>query len=231
MLTTDTSTIVMRTTGVSECLADILKDAIRLWPAGGCFPEFHQQKAPEYGEETETVHKETDGRACCADEQSCDGGPHGPCRVEYGRVERDGVHQIFFPDHFNNKGLARRHVYGVYHAEQGGEDQYVPVLDNVGKIKGREREGEEHQGRLGKNNDLPLWKIIDERSGEEREEQHGQELEGRDDAEFKGRMGQFQHEPCLADVLHPGADERYELSGEEETEVPVAQGAEERLYH
>jgi hypothetical protein len=37
--------------------------------------------------------------------------------------------------------------------------------------------------------------------------------------------------PCQRRVLHPGADERDELAGPEQTEVPVPQRAEERSYH
>ncbi len=40
-------------------------------------------------------------------------------------------------------------------------------------------------------------------------------------------MGQLQYQPRLSHVLHPGADEGHELSGPEQPEVPVAQGAEE----
>ncbi len=42
-------------------------------------------------------------------------------------------------------------------------------------------------------------------------------------------MSQLEHQPGLAHVLHPRADEGNELTGKEETEIRMAKGAEEGL--
>jgi hypothetical protein len=43
-------------------------------------------------------------------------------------------------------------------------------------------------------------------------------------------MGQFEHQPCLPHVLHPGADEGHKLANEEEPKISVAKGTEECCY-
>ena len=44
-------------------------------------------------------------------------------------------------------------------------------------------------------------------------------------AEVEGRIGQRQHEPAERHRLHPGADQRCALAGDEQPEVAVRQGA------
>ena len=106
----------------------------------------------------------------------------------------------------------------------------MPVLDHAGPVEDRQRKGENHHHDLSRDDDLPFWKRVDEYASGKGQKQHGSELERGDDAEFEGGMGQIQHQPRLAHVLHPGADEGHELSCEEQTKVPVAQRAEQYLY-
>jgi hypothetical protein len=193
--------------------------------------ELHKQQAPQHGEEAQAVHKKAEGRARGADEQARDRGAHRAGSVKDGRVHGYRIHEIFFADHLDDECLACWHVYGVYHAQKRSEDQDVPVLDHAREVEQGQRKGEEHQGGLGKNDYFPLGEIIDEGPRKEREEQHGQKLQGGDYAKLEGRMGHLQHEPRLSHVLHPRSDEGHELPGKEKSEISVPQRAEKGFYH
>src|SRR5262249_59078973 len=71
-----------------------------------------------------------------------------------------------------------------------------------------------------------LAATVADRAGHEREEQYRPELERADHSEPERRVRQLEHEPGLADTLHPGADQRDELAGDEQPEVAVGEGPE-----
>src|SRR5207245_3492012 len=62
--------------------------------------------------------------------------------------------------------------------------------------------------------------------GEERREGGRRELGGAGGGGGGGGGGGVEHEPGLADTLHPGADQRDELAGDEQPEVAVGEGPE-----
>src|SRR2546427_749649 len=57
------------------------------------------------------------------------------------------------------------------------------------------------------------------------EEQHGRELERREQPQPERRVRELKDQPGLRDVLHPAADLRRELGEEEAPKVGVVQGA------
>ena len=73
----------------------------------------------------------------------------GRCRVEHGPVEGDGVGQVREFDHFQDERLPRRSFEGVGHAEEPGDDQDVPGLDDMQEGQGGHDEGQHHHGGLG----------------------------------------------------------------------------------
>ena len=54
--------------------------------------------------------------------------------------------------------------------------------------------------------------------------QHGQSSDGRHRAQQHLRSGQLIYEPALSGGLHPGSDQRYELTDEEQPEIAMFQG-------
>ena len=90
----------------------------------------------------------------------------------------------------------------------------------------RERQRLEAQRRLGREDQPALGQPVGERARDDREEEHGRELEGADEPELEGRVGQLEHEPRLRDRLHPRPDQRDELPRPEDAEVTVVEGAE-----
>ncbi len=68
--------------------------------------------------------------------------------------------------------------------------------------------------------------MVDDHAGEQRD-QHDRHVAGeRDHAEHQRRIGELQHQPRLRDGLHPGADQRDQLTDEEEPEVAMPKCAE-----
>ena len=135
----------------------------------------------------------------------------------------------------HHEGLSGGQVERVGDAVEGGEHGDVPVLDLSRAVEGGQREGLKHERALCQQEKASLADAIGERAGEEGQEEHGAELERADHAELEGRARQFEDDPRLPHALHPRTDERDELSGPEEAEVAMAEGAEpggpgHRLY-
>jgi len=83
-----------------------------------------------------------------------------------------------------------------------------------------------HHGGLGREEDPPLAQAVAQRAAHRREQQDRRELQRAHEPELKRRAGQLEHEPRLADALHPGADQRDELPAPEQPEVAMPEGAE-----
>ena len=69
---------------------------------------------------------------------------------------------------------------------------------------------------------------VADRAAEEREEQDRTELERADEPQPERGVGQLEHEPRLADALHPRADQGDELPAPEQPEVAMTEGAQAR---
>ena len=92
-----------------------------------------------------------------------------------------------------------------------------------GREEGQDRR-EHHHHDLGRDEGLPLGQDVGEDAGEQAKDHDRQELRGGHDAQPQGiAAGDRQHEPRLRDLLHPRADERDRLAGEEEPVVSVAE--------
>ena len=85
-------------------------------------------------------------------------------------------------------------------------------------------EREHHLDGLGDDQRPPLGQGVRDQPAEQAQDQHRQEGEGGHEAEDERVAGEVQDEPCLGDLLHPGADERHQLADEEQPVVAVAEG-------
>ncbi len=131
-----------------------------------------------------------------------------------------------------DEGLAGGDVDGAPQPVDRGEQRHVPVPDVAAPDQQREHQRLDHHGGLGHEEDAPLAEAVAERAPDRREEQDGRELQRVHEPELERRPRQLQHQPRLADALHPGADEGDELPTPEEPEVAMPEGAEHtpRLY-
>ena len=185
----------------------------------------HHQQAGDHGDVAGAVGEEAPALADDGYQQAGNGRTDNARRVEHGRVQRDGVHEVGLADHLHDEGLARGDVEGVDHAEQRGKHEDVPDLDGVGEGQSREDEGQQHGGGLGGDDHAPAAVTIGDDAGDGGEQKE-RNLPGESDAaQQHQRPGDAVDQPGLREVLHPGAAQRNELAREKELEVAVLQGA------
>jgi hypothetical protein len=122
----------------------------------------------------DAVRKEAPAFADFRHEDSGDRRADDARAVEHGRVQRYGVHQILLADHVNEKGLAAWDVEGVDDAEQRGENEDVPDLNDSGERQSAQNKGENHRSGLGSDDDLlavfPVGDDAPQRSHQENRE-------------------------------------------------------------
>ena len=106
-------------------------------------------------------------------------------------------------------------------AEQDGQDQDHPDLDEVRDRQHGQDDGERHHHDLGRDEGLALREGIRGDAGEQAQDHDRDELGGGDDAEPDRVAGQLQDEPRLGDLLHPRPDEGHGLAAEEDPVVAV----------
>ena len=179
----------------------------------------HRQKA-------EAVDQETGAFADHRQQQAGHRRAHHARRVEYRRVERDGVDQIFLAGHLDHQRLAAGHVEGVDHAQQAGEREHVPDLHAAGEGEGRQREGLQHRQGLSDDDHLAAGKAVGRDPAQRSQGEHGDLRAEPCGPEQKLGVGQAVDQPALRHVLHPGADQRDDLAADEQAEIAVPQGAE-----
>ncbi len=158
--------------------------------------------------------------------QTGDRGPDHSRAVEDHRVHRDRVGQIFAPDHLDHERLPPRHVERAHKSIERGEHDHVFDFDDAGPGQSREHERADHQQRLRADYQAAAIDVIDHHAGEQCDQHDRHEARKRDDAEHQRRIRKLQHQPRLRDHLHPGADQRDQLSDEEEPEIAMPQRAE-----
>ena len=100
------------------------------------------------------------------------------------------------------------------------------TFDDAGPRESREHEGADHQERLRADYQATTIDVIDHHAGEQRDQHDWHEARKRHDPEHQRRVRELQHQPRLRDHLHPGADQRDQLSDEEEPEIAMPQRAE-----
>ncbi len=80
--------------------------------------------------------------------------PNHPGTVEHGRIQRDGIHQIFFAHHVHQKRLAARDIECVHHAQQRRQHEYVPHLHSVREGQRRQHERQQHRRDLARDDHM-----------------------------------------------------------------------------
>ncbi len=96
-------------------------------PARAVHP--HHQQTGDDGDVAHAVGKKAPAFANLRQHQTGHRRTHDPRSIEHGRVERDGVHQIFPAHHIAEERLPRRDVEGIHHAEQSAEHEDMPHVD------------------------------------------------------------------------------------------------------
>src|ERR1700676_162261 len=73
----------------------------------------HHQQSDDYGDVAHAIGEETPAFSDLRDQNSSNGRTDDAGAVEHGRVQGDGVHQIFFTYHVDEEGLAAGNVEGI----------------------------------------------------------------------------------------------------------------------
>jgi hypothetical protein len=142
-------------------------------------------------------------------------------------VQADGVGQVVLAGDLGHEGLPRRVVEGHAEAEEQREQVDVLGSGDAGDSKQPEGHGTQRQPQLGDLENAALVEPVGDQTAVRAEQQHGQELQARGNADGKSRpAGQLQNQPVLGHPLHPGADVGDEGAGEIDPVVTTAQRGE-----
>ncbi len=191
----------------------------------------HQQVGHQHRQEAGRVEEEAGRDADQPDDQAGDRRSHDAGQVEGRAVERDRVGDVGATDHLDHERLPDGHLDGVHEAQPDGQQVDHPDLHQVGHHQDAQRQGEDERHDLGHDERLTLGQGVGDDAAEEAEDEHRQELAGGHDAQRERVVGQRQHQPALGDRLHPGADQRDQLAGEEEPEVAVCERRSDAARH
>ena len=185
----------------------------------------HQRQGDDDREEAQGVEQERRRDARRGDDEAADGGPDDARAVEHRRVERDRVGEVLAADHLDAERLTDRHVDRVGDAQRERDEHEHPDLDGARHDQQEDDEREDHLATCVDDQEPALGQRVGDDAGEQAEQQDGDELGGDDDAQPDRVVGQRQDEPRLGHLLHPRADERDRLAGEEQPVVAMAEGA------
>ena len=146
-----------------------------------------------------------------------------PRGVEHRRVQRDRVHQVLAADQLDEERLTRRDVEGVDDPQAGSQREDLPDLDAAGDVSAA-RAARPSSRHLRRHHDaVPVARSATvPPTGQPGSRDLRREPDG---AEQRGRSGEPVDQPGLRHRLHPGADERDQLSRDEETIVGRPEGS------
>ena len=191
------------------------------------------QKRGEDRQEAQPVDEEAPPFADPVDQQTADGRPHHPRRMEHGRIERDGIHQVRLADQVAQERLAHGDVECVHTTDGHGHRQQVADAHGAAQGQSGQGEGQHHLCALRGQKGTPPIAAVGHQSAHR----------GRRKRETRWRIQSFQQrrrarqpvdEPELRRGLHPGPEQGGELPCEEDAEIAVPErrpaGGEEREH-
>ena len=184
----------------------------------------HREEPPDHGQVAHAVEKEAHSHAPGADQDARERRPEHAGGVEERRVERDRAQQVFLPHHLHEERLARGDVEGVHDPEQCGERDHPPDRHGLRPHQHRERERLEHLQRLREHHGAAFVHAVGHDARVQREQQHTERADRRDEADVERGVGELQDQPALGHRLHPRARKRDGLAEEEEAEVAMREG-------
>ncbi len=136
--------------------------------------------------------------------------------------------KVLLADHVYEKRLADGDVEGIHDADEKSDEDELPFVNYVREGQCCQYKGENHGKRLS-NDDAAMPVIaVAHVAAHPGQKEHGHLIGEAEDSEENGGTGQFIDEPLLRRGLHPRADQRNHLPGDEELKVPVLEGAEPR---
>ncbi len=186
----------------------------------------HEQQGSDGGEEAGGIQEEADGDPRDRDQATGDDRPDDAGQVEVGRVQRDGVHEVLPAHHLHQEGLADGHLERRRGAVQRRQQHHPFGGDVMGG--GQHPQGQriaQHEALQHQQRPPPVDPVR-QHPAPQGKEQDRQRAERAHQADHEGRVGQLQYQPPLGHDLHPGADQRHELTDEEKPEVAMPEGGE-----
>ncbi len=174
----------------------------------------HPGEGDHHAGEAHRVDQEDPPGADGHDEQPGHRRPDDPREVERHRVQRHGIADLTDAHELGHERLADRHVQRREAADQQAQQVDVPQRHHAGDVGQAQREGAHPERDLERDEHPALVDAIGEHPAPEREQQCRGELgRGRQPQRGGVATGQVQHEPVLRHALHPGADQRDDLTG------------------
>jgi CRISPR/Cas system endoribonuclease Cas6 (RAMP superfamily) len=128
----------------------------------------------------------------------------------------------------HSERLARGNIEGVHHPERRRQHEDVPDAHPAGEREGRQRESQQHGGRLGGDDQAVAAVAVGHDASRGRQQEHRNLGSKPGRAQQHRRSREPVNQPRLRHILHPGADEGDELAGKEEPEIAVLEGAQGR---
>ena len=165
----------------------------------------HHQQARDHRDIAEALAESTTF-ADLRHQNSGDRRAHDARAVEHGRVQSDGVHQIFFAHHIHQEGLPRRNVECIHHSEKRRQHEDVPYPDDACKRKHCKYQRQNHGRNLGPDHDPLAVEAIGDDAAQRRHQKDWNLAGESRRAQQQGRAGQAINQPCLCDALHPCAN-------------------------
>jgi len=215
---------VRRAPDVAHALADLLDEAAT--PALPATVELGGPHAPqrgEHGEIARRVEEEAAPDPGGGDGDAAQRRAHDAGHVVEARVERDGARHLLARHQLRGERAPGRLLEGRRDAMDEHQRVDVPERDVAAHDQQPEDERLEETDGLADEQEVALGPAVGEHAADQGEDEDGDVLEGSDGAERERRAREVEHEPGLAQPLHPGAALGDELAREEEAVVARAQ--------
>ena len=129
-------------------------------------------------------------------------------------------------DEFHHQRLPRRHVHRVDDALHQAQEDQMRNPDRTREREGRERKGLEHGANLRADQQPMPVEPVHPDTGKRRQEEDRDLAGEADHPQQERRRTQMINQPQRRRLRHPGADQRNDLPGEEQSIIPGLERAE-----
>jgi hypothetical protein len=135
--------------------------------------DLHHQQTADHRDVAETVGEKAPTLADLGYEDPSNRGADDSRAIEHGRVQRNGVHQIFLAHHVDQKGLPRGNVESVHHSQQCRQHEDVPHPDNSGEGKRGKDQRQNHGRNLSADYDPLAIEPVSYNAAQRRHQEYG----------------------------------------------------------
>src|SRR5579872_1058735 len=168
--------------------------------------DLHHEESDDHRDIADGIGEEAPTFTDTGDENSRNGWADDAGAVEHGRIESDGIHQVFLANHLYEEVLPAGNVEGIDHAQERGEQENMPDLHIPRESQSGENGSQNHGSDLSTDDDFLAVVTVGDNSAEGRNQEDGKLAGEAYRAEQERRTCQTIDKPRLGDALHPSAD-------------------------